>query len=185
MRQIRVFAPVALALLLGALTPSAAIGQKPTLVQPGQRVRVHSALARSPELIGGVETVSADTLVIRTADGTGASKATAIPLAFVTQLEVSRGEHSKWLTGLGIGLAAGAATGAILGATSGDSWLFSKSDLALMGAVVVAPIGGFVGLIAGALTKSETWETVPIPRVGKAVGLGPQPRAAFGLTLTF
>lgn len=176
--------PALLALLLGGTAWSQVLAQKPTLVQPGQRVRVHSALARTPELIGGVQAIGPDTLVVRYVEGGGASAATAIPLAYISQLEVSRGQHSRWLRGLVIGLAAGATTGVILGATSEGDWLFSKSDLALMGAVVMAPVGGAVGLVVGALTKSERWETVPVPRPVKGVTLGPKPRAALGLRLT-
>ena len=185
MEGIRMLRPALLALLLGTAAWSGALAQKPTFVQSGQRVRVHSALARTPELIGGVQAMSADTLVVRYVDGTGASTATAIPLAYISQLEVSRGQHSKWLAGLGIGLAAGATAGAILGASTGNDRLFSRGALAFLGAMFVAPIGGVTGLIVGALTKTETWETVPIPRVGKGVALGPERRIAVGVAVGF
>ncbi len=175
--------PAVLALLLGGAAWSAAVAQKPTFLQPGQRVRVQSALVRTPELIGGVQSISVDTLVVRHVDGTGVSTATAIPLVYITQLDVSRGQHSKWLAGLGIGLAAGATAGAILGASTGNDRLFSRGALAFLGAMFVAPIGGVTGLIVGALTKTETWETVPIPRVGKGVVVGPHRRIAVGVRM--
>ncbi len=183
MNGIRMLRPAALGLVLaGAALPNA-LAQKVAPLQPGQRVRVHSALARTPELIGGVQSVGPDTLVVRYVDG-GASMATAIPLAYVTRLEVSRGQRSHWVRGLVIGLAAGATTGVILGATSEGDWLFSKSDLALMGAVVMAPIGGLVGLGIGALMRTERWETVSLPRPAKSVTLAPRRRLALGVRLT-
>jgi len=185
MEGIRMLRPALLVLLLGSAVLPEVVAQKPTLVQPGQRVRVQSALARTPELIGGVQSISPDTLVVRHADGAGASAATAIPLVYITRLEVSRGQHSRWARGLLIGLGVGATTGVILGATSDSDWLFSKSDLALMGAVVMAPVGGFVGLVVGALTKSERWETVPLPRAGKSVTLGPPGRFGLGVRVAF
>ncbi len=184
MNGIRMLRAAVLALALGSAAWPEAVAQKVAPLQLGQRVRVHSALARTPELIGGVQAMSADTLVVRQVDGAGASTATAIPLAYISQLEVSRGQHSRWARGLLIGLAAGATTGVILGASSDGNWLFSKSDLALMGAVVMAPVGGLVGLVVGALTKTERWETVALPRPAKSVTLGPQRRLAFGLRLT-
>jgi hypothetical protein len=177
--------PALLALLLGSVALTEAVAQQSILVQPGQRVRVQSALARTPELIGGVQAISPDTLVVRHDVGAGASAATAIPLIYITRLEVSRGQHSRWLTGLVVGLAAGATTGVILGATSESDFLFSKSSMALMGAVVMAPIGGAVGLVVGALTKTERWETVPLPRPGKSVTLGPPGRLGLGVRVAF
>ncbi len=185
MKGTRMLRAALLALALGGAAWPEAVAQKVAPLQPGQRVRVQSALARTPELVGGVQAMSADTLVVRHVDGTGAATTTAIPLAYITQLDVSRGQHSRWGRGLLIGLAAGATTGVILGASSDGNWLFSKSDLALMGAVVMAPIGGAVGLVVGALTKTETWETVPIPRVGKGVALGSERRIAVGVAVEF
>lgn len=177
--------PALLALLLGSAVLTEAGAQKPTPVQPGQRVRVQSALAHTPELVGGVQAISKDTLVVRHVDGVGASAATAIPLVYVTRLEVSRGLHSRWLRGMVVGLAAGATAGAILGATGGNDRLFSRGATAFLGAMFVAPIGGAVGLVVGALTKTESWETVPLPLTGKGVALGPHHRLTLGMRVAF
>jgi hypothetical protein len=167
--------PALLALLLGSAAWSEAVAQNPVPLQPGQRVRVQFADPRTPVLTGAVQAIGPDTLVVHPDGGPGAKSVTAIPLSSVAGLQVSRGRHSKWATGLLIGLGAGAVTGAILGATSRSDWLFTSTDMATIGAVTFGAVGGVVGVIIGALTKTERWEAVPIPRGGKH--LAPVPTA--------
>lgn len=145
--------------------PNATALAQAAAVHIGQRVRVTSAVEATPIRIGVIEAIDADTLRLQHTGKAGDTLATAIPMASIAGLQVSRGRHSRWLMGLGIGFGAGAVTGAILGASSEDDLLFTSGDKAVMGGVALGVIGGAVGVVAGALTKTERWETVPIDRV--------------------
>jgi hypothetical protein len=150
--------------MLSAVTATPTLAQSPeAALRPGQRVRVTSTLEATPVMTGLIGEVGSDTLLLLRQVKSGDPRLTPIPMASIVELQVSRGTHSRWQTGLAIGAAAGAVTGVILGASSEGDLFFSTSDRALLGAIVFTPIGGAVGLIAGAVTKSERWETVPVP----------------------
>jgi hypothetical protein len=168
-------------LLVAAVAPSAAVAQEPTPVQPGQRVRVRSLLAHRPVVTGAVESIGRDTLVVRPEAGAAA----AIPLSSIARLEVSRGRHSRWLTGLVVGAGAGAVTGAIIGAATHDEddWLFSAGENAVLGAVLFTPIGALTGTVIGLLVKTERWKSVPLDRVRPTVGGGSHGRVTVGIAV--
>jgi hypothetical protein len=171
--------------LLAGVAWSAALAQAPAPVQPGQRVRVQSTVAHTPVLIGAVEAIGADTLVVRHDDGAGAGVATAIPLSSIARLQVSRGRHSKWLTGLVLGAGVGAAAGAIIGAATHDEndFLFSAAGDAVLGAIVLTPVGALTGMVIGLLVKTERWRTVPLERVSPRVAWGPTGRLSVGVRI--
>lgn len=171
-----------LALVIAALAgiPSAAAVAQAAGLHPGQRVRVTSAAEAAPVRTGVIETIDRHTLHLRTA---GDTVATAIPMASIARVQVSRGRHSKWLTGLAIGMGAGAVGGAILGGSSEDDLLFSSGDKAVIGAVGFGVLGGAVGVVAGALTKTERWETVPVDRVTVSLKPGPGGRLTLGFRI--
>lgn len=173
-----------LVLVLGALAalPAAVPAQSPWL-RPGLRVRVTSADVTSPVVTGEIGAVGADSLVLLRRIGARDTLRMAVPMAGITRLEVSQGRHSRWQTGLAIGLGAGALTGAIIGASSGSDLLFTSTANAFIGAVVFTPIGGTIGLVAGALTKHEDWETVPLGRPMVALRPGPGGRLNLGLRI--
>src|SRR5438270_518104 len=99
----------------------------------------------------------------------------AIPFTAIRRLEASRGRHSNMLTGLLVGLGVGAAGGAIGGAACGESFLCPGPG---GGAVVGALVFSIPGLVIGALTHSERWESVPL----SGVSVSPV-RGAPGVTL--
>lgn len=139
-----------------------ALAQTPVVPRVGQRVRVTSAVEHTPVMTGVVGAVGPDTLLLR-ADGTGSTVATAIPVGNIAQLDVSAGRHSHWVRGGTIGAIAGAAAGAVLGLATFDEdsdWLFNRGATAMMAAIVCAPVGAAVGIVVGALVKTERWETV-------------------------
>jgi hypothetical protein len=173
--------PALFGLLLAAAAWSDALAQSQAAVQKGQRVRVRFAAAHTPDLVGVVRAIRTDTLVVSRDSEPGGRMVTAFPLSSVSRLQVSRGRHSRWGRGLLIGLGAGAVTGAILGATVQPDWFFTRRVLVEMGAVVFAPIGGAVGVVIGALTKTEQWETVPLPGSRGAAGAGMDARLTLGL----
>jgi hypothetical protein len=179
--------PTFLTVALACFASSHALAQTPAVPRVGQRVRVTSAIDHTPVLKGQVGAISADTLLLRQADGDGNTLNTAIPLGSIAQLDVSRGRRSHWVRGLVIGTVMGAAAGAAIGAASRDEndWLVLTEVTALYGAMVFAPIGGGVGLIVGALARTERWETVPLDRVGPHIARGPGGGLSLGARVTF
>ncbi len=171
---------------LSCIAYSDALAQAAAALREGQRVRVTSSVERTPVMTGVIGAVGADTILLRHKDRAGDSVATSIPLSSIARLQVSSGRHSRWLTGLLVGLGAGAASGAIIGVATGDGDdpLLGPGHYALMGAVVCAPVGGIVGVVIGALTKTERWQTVPLDRVGLSIAPGPDGRLNIGVRLT-
>ena len=97
----------------------------------------------------------------------------ALPLAFVTKVEVSRGKKSNSLIGAGIGALVGAGTGAIIGFSDGDDpplfseepFPFSAEQKAAILALMGGAIGAIIGAIIGANVESERWEEMPLEKV--------------------
>lgn len=176
-----------LALVIGVLAgiPGPALAAQASALHSGQRVRVKSTSQAVPVMTGVIEAIDADTLFLRHGGTAGETVATPIPMASITGLQVSRGRRSRWQTGLAIGLGAGAAGGAILGGSSEDDLLFSSGDKAVMGAVGLGVLGGAVGAVAGALTRTERWESIPIDRVTVSLtpGMGGRIKAGVRVAL--
>ncbi len=153
--------------------PSTARSQQVSPVSPGDRVRVNAPMVSSDPLVGSLVELTADTCVV-----TPEYAATAVryPMVSITEFEVSQGLRSNTLRGLGIGFAAGATLGIVWGLIEGDDpeglLSFTAGEKAALGAVVFGGIGGIVGAVAGALTKTERWREVPLDQLG--VTLAPQ-----------
>ncbi|PYO40790.1 MAG: hypothetical protein DMD33_16110 [Gemmatimonadetes bacterium] len=126
---------------------------------PGDRVRVVAPVVSKASLTGTIVSRGADTLWLEVEDRPAPL---AIPFTAIQRLEASRGRHSNVLTGLLVGLGVGAAGGAIGGAACGESFLCPGPGA---GAVVGALALSIPGLVIGALTHSERWESVPLNRV--------------------
>ncbi len=173
---------VLLILLLAGAARSAAVAQAGGPLQPGQRMRVRSTVAHTAELVGVFEGVRADTLMVRDDDR---SVATAVPLATVDRLQVSRGRHSHWMTGAAIGFAVGAVTGVIVGVAGHNDtdWLIGSGASAFLGAVLLAPIGAGTGPVVGLLVRTERWQTVPLDGIGPGSPAGPDGRLGVGVRL--
>jgi hypothetical protein len=85
-----------------------------------------------------------------------------------------------------IGGGVGAAAGAIIGlATHDESGLFTPGGDALLGALVLTPVGALTGAIIGAFVKTERWETVPLGAVAPQVSWGRDGRLSVGVRLAF
>ena len=137
--------------------------QAAPVLEPGARVRVSTAPQASKPawIVGTVITVTGDRLAIRPQDDSGGP--IDIARNTVTRLELSRGRHSKALTGLGVGFLVGAGAGAILGsAVLGGGRDIAPSDAKLIGAGLVGASGALIGLAVGAGSKSERWQPVPV-----------------------
>ena len=170
------------AMVLTGVAGPDALAQANAPVQPGQRVRLRSAVAQTPELVGVVEAVRPDTLLVRDDDR---SVATAVPLTTVDRLQVSRGRHSHWVSGAGIGFVVGAATGAILGVAGHNEsdWIIGPGASAFVGAVLLGPIGAGAGAAVGLMVKTERWETVPLAAAAPGAAWGRDGRLSVGVRL--
>lgn len=137
--------------------------QDTPLLEPGVRVRVSTALqASKPEwIVGTVIAVTADRLAIR--PQRDSTREIEIARAAVTRLELSRGQHSNALTGLGLGFLFGTGAGAAIGYVAlSEGHDLSPRDAALIGAVPGAVAGGLIGLGIGSSSKSERWQEIPV-----------------------
>jgi hypothetical protein len=136
--------------------------QAAPVLEPGVRVRVSTAPQASKPawIVGTVITVTGDRLAIRPQDDSGGP--IDIARNTVTRLELSRGRHSKALTGLGVGFLAGAGVGAIFGSVVLGGRDIAPSDAKLIGAGLVGGAGALIGLVVGASSQSERWQSVPV-----------------------
>jgi hypothetical protein len=137
--------------------------QDAPVLEPGVRVRVSTApqAAKPAWIVGTVIAVTGDRLAIRPQHDSGGP--IDIARNTVTRLELSRGRHSKALTGLGVGFLVGAGAGVILGsAVLGGGRDIAPSDAKLIGAGLVGGAGALIGLAVGAGSKSERWQPVPV-----------------------
>jgi len=162
-------------------------------VRPGARVRVtghfcqplYSCVGGSPQqYVGTLVTWEADTLVVQSNRDT-----LAVPVDFVTRLDVSRGRKTNTANGAGIGFLLGGLVGAVIVYASYEECVpqglfscigpnYGPGTYALAGGV----IGGFGGLMAGALIgsaiKTDRWQEVPLDQL--RVSFGPQRDGRFG-----
>ena len=178
MRPIVAFSQLVLA--LGLSRTMAAQGPPP---KHGERVRLTVPSMGAKPIVGIVDRMPADTILVRT----GAKVVSAFPLDQVARLELSRGTSSPtWSkTALLWMPAAGFAVGFALGAAKPAS-REKPEDAGLM----IGIAGAVVGLLAGAVTMiavdpREEWATVRT-RDGSRTSLAPSlyvAPATRGLTL--
>jgi len=168
---------VALALALAVVPPKCVTAQDTLPVKVGERVRITTALNKHT---GVLSAMNADTLAM---DGW------RVALGSVTRLEVSRRRKSNVRRGALIGFLAGAGVGVIAGFAGGDDppgfISFTAEEKAALGAFGLGAGGGLVGLIAGALIKTDQWEELSLDRL--RVSFAPQldGRFALGLSVIF
>jgi hypothetical protein len=82
----------------------------------------------------------------------------------VDRMDVSRGRHSHFFAGLGLGLVAGAALGAIAGSAgaSGNDGE-TPSAMGALGAIMGSISGSVIGAAVGLVVRTESWSPVSIP----------------------
>jgi len=149
--------------------PLAAWSQAPSGMIPGSRIRITEfGTGHGGRRAGTLVPAGADTVALML-DGSGV--AMAIPLAGISNIEMSRGLKGNAAAGIGIGFLAGAGVGALAAVIAfGSEGYTSGSDTYPTGlvALVWAGIGGVVGMVPGGLigahSKTEKWEEVPPPR---------------------
>ncbi len=146
-------------------------------VRAGDRVRVTAPDLGIRKQAGRFEALRADTMVVAVADST-----MTFPVAFVTRLEVSRGQKSRAGQGAGIGLVGGGLLGFLIssGTCSGESFLIRTREACIrVSTVGGAVVGTFLGLAVGAVIMTDRWQEVPLDRV--RVSFGPQRDGRLGV----
>jgi hypothetical protein len=183
---------IAALLLLLLAQPDALVGQTAAAaLHPGARVRITQA-GEKPR-VSIVVAQSAETLLVRSPEF---SNTVALPLADISQLDVSTGRHRNVVKGMVLGTAIVGTIGAVAGAISYQpctSTEFlgcllapeSRSDSALLGGVVGGALGFVAGSLAG-LVPREQWKRVPLAnrRVAAAVMPGAH-GTGLGVSLRF
>ncbi len=170
--------------------------QRPPPVAVGERVRIaHSCTTRPVasgtrtdcrQDAGTLTAVTIDSVVLRHENG---ATLLSLPLTSVASLDISRGKRSQFGRGALIGLGVGVAGGGILGLVGGLASDHCIDDpnpcpgaFAAWGAILGILPGLVVGGVAGAITKADRWEEIPLDRL--RVSLGPQRDGRFGLGLS-
>ena len=185
---------IAVLLLLVLARPDALASQAAApaaTLPPGARVRI-ARIAEKP-LVATVVTRVGDTLIVR---APGLANPLAVPLAEISQLDVSTGRHRNVGKGILVGIVAGGAVGAGLGAATYqpcESTEFmgcflapkDRGESVRVGGVV----GGALGLVVGALIgapRRDTWKRVPLDGSRVAVSVRPRAHGAgLGVVLQF
>ncbi|NIM49269.1 MAG: hypothetical protein GTN78_19820 [Gemmatimonadales bacterium] len=151
------------------VAPASLIAQAPDLVPSGARVRVvATGFFRTPA-VATVAGWRADSLLL---DIQGRARS-AVPVASITRLELSRGRKSKVVTGGAVGLLVGtAATAAFLGMFCSDPDTLCESDEVVRAFAIIAPLPTVVGALIGLAVRVERWESVPVAGLaGGSVGI--------------
>jgi hypothetical protein len=147
------------------------------VVTVGSRVRLRSsALQGQPR--GLVVALDDNVLTIATDSGGLPVK---VPLASVTDLEMSLGRKRNTLRGLGIGVASGLIAGLAFPVNANDCGYYSSENFCSRGEALVGGLftGAVLGAGIGALTKGDRWSPVAIG-VARAPGGG---GSALGLSV--
>jgi hypothetical protein len=168
-----------------ALAASPALGQteRGDTVSAGQRVRLRTEEGGKWQK-GTVAETTPDALTLEL---DGSAVTLGVRLAEISELEVSRGQRSNFLPGLGWGFFAGAVIGGIVGFASGDDppgWFsMTAGEKAAAGAIGFGALGALVGGISGALTHSDRWEPVDLENV--VLTLSPRYDGGVSLSLNY
>lgn len=115
--------------------------------------------------------VGADSLALRFVRS-GTRDTVTVPLARVKDWEIARGSSTHPVRGLLIGLGLGAAAGALAvpPLANGAGWGYGTEDV-LIGAGIGGAFGAGVGVLIGALTRTEKWHPVVRPAAGIQTGV--------------
>ena len=150
-------------------------------VTVGALVRITAPSISKDRLVGTVIATTADTFMLRPMRQ---AEPLAIPLASVTNLEVSKGKKRSIGKGALIGLLVGASTGAILGAALYEDCEIcdisvNRSDWAFFAGGVFGLGGTVVGALRGA-RRTDQWQEIPLDRI--RVSILPQPQGGLMLS---
>lgn len=152
----RVAAVFLILLLLAPAALTAQSGFSSPLLRPDARVRVRLLPEPAGWTVGRVQSVAADTLTLREA------AVTAVPLATIDRLEVSRGRaRMRWtLGGMGVGMIAGIIySRATLDDDPADIGGVQNTADGVANTILAMLMGG----VAGYFIAPERWTHVALP----------------------
>lgn len=177
--------------------PAALRAQTVAELAPGTRVRVVDP--STGRIVGTVESVAGDNLVVLSGKGEDA-RTFALSLSSIRSVQVSRGTPSRPVSALQ-GAALGALTGAaggVAGATIGhlsyqddcdggeDDWVcFSMAESALIGVIIGAPMGAAWGAALGFVFPQERWRSITVANPPVLTVNGSPDGVRLGLSITF
>lgn len=140
------------------ISTAALSAQSATAPASGTRVRVNAKAAAIRNMTGTIQAPHGDSLVIRP-DNRDTS--VVIPMMLVQRVEVSRGVRRHVARGLGYGFLTGGALGVVLGLATrppeNNFLISSRSEQAVVGGIYLGVLGGVIGLVVGASSKTEDW----------------------------
>ena len=155
--------------LLVFVSVTGASAQDSRTVEPGARMRVARTTAAEP-VVGNLASWEGEQLILEV----GGERLTLVA-GSITKLEVSNGQKTHALVGLGIG--------AVVGAVFGAVWCGSATcDQTAKAAAIFALPGALIGVLVGAAIKTEKWEEVSLDQL--RVSFVPQRDGRFGLGLS-
>ncbi len=154
-------------LLVAALAltqPAVLFAQEETPVVPGAKVRVVAPSVVDKRIVGFVEQLERDTLVL---DAEGLADPLALPLVSVTSLEVRTGKKSKAGLGAAIGFGVGLVWTVVFLTTESICSPETQCgvDTVALSIGIYGGIGAALGFITGSFIKVDRWEAVPLDNI--------------------
>jgi hypothetical protein len=167
------------------VSPARAVTQEFLWLKPGAKVRVTAPTLGLSELIGRLQVLNGDTLVVQVEarrQGRLQVEVLQVPMPAIAKLDVTTGRRGHWLEGAGIGFVAGALIGLASGDDRPNQWFgYSAGEKALGGGLGF----GLIGAGVGALVKSDKWAEVPLDQVRPRLIAGPGRQVGVGVALRF
>jgi hypothetical protein len=144
---------------LGSTLASAADGDAPLTptITPGLRVRILAPEVSSKKLVGTVDRVSDDSVIL---DVPGRTEPVVVSREKIVRLDVSDGARSRGTDaaiGAGVGALMGAASGALANGSSGGGHIVSSGAVAGFCALIGAGVGALIGV---AIPPGEHWREI-------------------------
>lgn len=124
-------------------------------LSPGARARIELPLPSAERSVGTASEANSAGFLFQPAKS---STSRQVQFSDLKSLEVSTGTKRHWIAGLLIGAVGGAVLGYAVGGPDGRSDLDPRPFVA----VAFGVLGGLGGTIAGGLTKTDRWTTVPL-----------------------
>jgi hypothetical protein len=156
------------------LEPASAQTASP--LRPGDSVRVQR-LGPATSVEGTLRELTPTHLAVEPG---GSGKTLLIPREQALQIDV-RVTRRPWLKGAGVGALIGGGGMALIGLASGDDECsglcfisFTAEEKAVMGFVAGGVLGGAMGLVVGALSRTRVWSPVPPEKVWVSPAVRPQ-----------
>ncbi|MDD4050274.1 MAG: hypothetical protein PHR28_00060 [candidate division Zixibacteria bacterium] len=152
----------------------------PHIILPGQRTRITAPELVSHALLGKIYTIRPDTIVLVTDRFyPGAPDAWKISLKNIKEYQIPEGYKDNTITGAILGSCAGVVMSTAFALVDKDR---TASNRAFPFPATITG-GGIIGALAGAITKSERWRTVPNEQLKLGLPLPEEPIPLHAITI--